>query len=103
MYRSRVSRRAPGRDALHASAAATSVDDFGVFAVAFEEVGPDLRVATLHVVVGRFADIVQQAGAAGEDGVHPEFFGHCARDKRNFDRMSQHVLAVARAIVKPAK
>lgn len=46
------------------------VDDFGVFAVAFEEIGADLRVSAFGVVVGGFADVVQQAGTAGQDGVH---------------------------------
>ena len=79
------------------------VDDFGVFAVTLEQVGADLRVAAFGVVVGRFADVVQQAGAAGQVGVHAHFFGHHAGDERDFDRMPQHVLAVARAIVQPAE
>ena len=43
------------------------VDHFGVFAVALEQVGADLRVAAFHLVVGGLADVVQQAGAAGQD------------------------------------
>ena len=79
------------------------VDDFGAFAVALEQVGADLRVAAFRVVVGRFADVVQQAGAAGEDGVHAHLFGHHAGDEGHFDRVPQHVLAVAGAIVQPAE
>ena len=79
------------------------VDDFGAFAVALEQVGADLRMAAFGVVVGRFADVVQQAGAAGQVGVHAHFFGHHAGDERHFDRMPQHVLAVARAVVQPAE
>jgi uncharacterized ion transporter superfamily protein YfcC len=56
-----------------------SVNYLGAFAVTFEEIGADLRMATFHIVVGGFADIVQQTGAAGEDSIHSQLFGHRAR------------------------
>ena len=54
-------------------------------------------------MVGRLADVVQQAGAAGQVAVHAHLFGHHAGDERHFDRMPQHVLAVAGAVVQPAE
>ena len=36
-------------------------------------------------------------------GVQPHFFGHHAGDERHFDRMPQHVLAVAGAVVQAAE
>ena len=54
-------------------------------------------------MVGRFADVVQQAGTAGQVAVEAHLFGHHAGDERDFDRMPQHVLAVAGAEVQPAQ
>ena len=79
------------------------VDDFGAFAVALEQVGADLRMAAFRVVIGGFADVVQQAGTAGEVAVQAHFFGHHAGEERDFDRVPQHVLAVAGAEVQPAE
>ncbi len=79
------------------------VDDFRAFAVTLEDVGADLRVAAFGVVVGRFADVVQQAGAAGHVGIHLQFFRDRAGHKCHFDRVPQHVLAIAGAIVQAAQ
>ena len=45
------------------------MDHFGPLAVALQQVGADLRVAALGLVVGRLADVVQQAAAAGQRAV----------------------------------
>ena len=60
-------------------------------------------MAAFHVVVGRLADVVQQAGAAGEVAVEADLLGHHAGEERDFDRVPQHVLAVAGAEVQPAE
>ena len=73
------------------------MDDFGPFAVALEQFGADLGMAAFGFVVGRLADVVQQAAAPGQVAVEPNLFGHHAAEKRDFDRMPQHVLAVAGA------
>ena len=79
------------------------VHDFGAFAVSLQEVGSDLGMAAFHVVIGGFADIVQQARAASERGIHAEFFRHHAGDECDFDRMPENVLAIAGAIVEAAE
>ena len=42
------------------------VDHFRPFAVALEQLGADLGMAAFHLVIGRLADVVQQAAAAGQ-------------------------------------
>ena len=79
------------------------VHDFRLFAVALEQLGADLGMAAFHLVVGRLADVVQQAAAAGQVAVEAHFFGHHAGEERDFDRVPQHVLAVAGAEVQPAE
>src|SRR6516162_5680041 len=96
-YFSSVSRRAPGRAAEMASAAATrtvdvvdpnivvvpqcGVHDFGAFTVALEQFGPDGRVAPFHFMIGRFADVVQKAAAAGEVAIEAQLLGEHSREK----------------------
>ena len=55
------------------------VDDFGPFAVPLEQLGADLRMAAFGLVVGRLADVVQQAAAAGQRAVEAHLLGHHAR------------------------
>ncbi len=47
------------------------VHDFGAFAVSLEQVGSDLGMAAFHVVIGGFADIVQQAARRASVGSMP--------------------------------
>ena len=47
------------------------VDHFRPFAVALEQLGADLGMAAFGFVVGRLADVVQQAAAAGQRAVSP--------------------------------
>ena len=60
-------------------------------------------MAAFQLVVGRLADVVQQAAAAGQVAVQADLFGHHAGEERHFDRVPQHVLAVAGAEVQPAE
>ena len=48
-------------------------------AVALGQLRADLRVAAFHLVVGRLADVVQQAAAPGQRAVQAELVGHHAR------------------------
>ncbi len=44
-------------------------DDLRAFAVAFQQISADLRVAAFGFMVGGFADVVQQAAASGQPAV----------------------------------
>jgi hypothetical protein len=57
----------------------------------------------LDLMVDGLADIMQQARAFGKRHVCAELGGHDARQMCNFDRMLEHVLAVARAVLHAAK
>ena len=120
MYRSSDSRRAPGRrgaagvgrgdehrvgilDDDVVVVAEGGVHDLGLLAVPLEEVGADLGMAPFQLVVGRLADVVQQAAAAGQVAVQADHLGHHAGEERHFDAVPQHVLAVAGAEVQPAQ
>ena len=50
-----------------------------------------------------FADIMQQAGAAGDGGIQPQFAGHNTGQVRHFQRVIQHVLTVAGAVTQPTQ
>ena len=60
-------------------------------------------MAALGLVVGRLADVVQQAAAPGQRAVEADFLGHHAGDEGHFDAVPQHVLAVAGAEMQPAQ
>ncbi len=79
------------------------VDHFGPLAVALQQVGADLGMAAFGLVVGRLADVVQQAATPGQRAVQPDFLGHHAGDEGHLDAVPQHVLAVAGAEVQPAQ
>ena len=83
--------------------AAGGMHHFRPLAVAFQEVGADLGVAALGLVVGRLADVVQQAATPAHGAVQADFLGHHAGDEGHFDAVPQHVLAVAGAEVQPAQ
>ena len=64
-----------------------------VLAVLAEEVDAQLQVRALEIAVDRLADVVHEGGAGGDVTVDAELLGHDAREKRDFLRMIQHVLA----------
>src|ERR1700690_1261667 len=53
--------------------------------------------------ISRLANVVQQSATASEISVQSPFLGHLARQKYDFHRMPQHVLAIARAKSQPAQ
>jgi hypothetical protein len=72
-------------------------DDF-VFALLAGELAADDGVAALDLVADGLADVVEQAGAAGDGDVQAELAGHQAGDVAALDRVLQHVLGVAVAV-----
>ena len=66
-------------------------------AVALGQLGADGRVAAFHLVVGRLADVVQEARSGGPGAVEAELLGHHAGEVRDLERVLEHVLAVAGA------
>ena len=66
------------------------------------DVDADLHVAALDLVVKGLADVMQQAGAAGQLNVDAQFASHQAGQPGNFQRVVQHVLAVAGAVLQAA-
>ena len=79
------------------------VDDFEAFAVPPREFRADGGMAAVHLVIGRLADVVQQTATSAERAVEADFLGEHAGEKRDFDRVSQDVLRVARAELEPAE
>ena len=79
------------------------VNHLGPLAVALQQIGADLRMPAFGLVVGRLADVVQQAAAPGQRAVQADFVGQHAGDERHLDAVAQHVLAVAGAEVQPAQ
>ena len=78
------------------------VDDLRVLAVFFADVDADLHVASLDLVVKGLADVMQQAGTAGQLNVDTQFASHQAGQPGNFQRVAQHVLAVTGAVLQAA-
>ena len=62
---------------------------------ALEEVGADGGVAAFDVVVDGLADVVEQAGPAGDGAVQAQFVRHHLGQEGHLDAVSQDVLAVA--------
>ena len=62
-----------------------------------------MRVAAFGFVVHGLADVVQQAAAPCELTVEAELIGDHLGDVGDFQRVAQHVLAVAGAIAEPAE
>ena len=67
------------------------------------EVGADDRVRTLDLVVDRLAEVVEQAGALRELDVDAELGGHDAGEVADLERVLEHVLAVAGAVLQAAE
>ena len=72
-------------------------------AVLARELRRDLAVRAVDLVVDGLADVVQQAGAAGDLGVGAELVGHDAGQVGDLDGVVEHVLAVARAELEAAE
>src|ERR1035437_2898246 len=75
------------------------VYDLRRLAVFAGDLAADQRVRAFDLVSQRLADIVQQGSATSLLFVQPQLGGHRAADERGFDRMHQHVLRVAVAIL----
>ena len=72
-------------------------------AVPAGQVAADERVRALDLVRDGLADVVQQRGAARGLGLAPSSVGHHRRQVRALDRVREHVLAVARAVLQAAE
>ena len=72
-------------------------------AVAAGEVAADERVRALDLVADGLADVVQQRGAARGLGRGAELLGHHRGEVGALDRVREHVLAVARAVLEAAE
>ena len=79
------------------------VRDGLALAVAAGEVAADQRVRALDLVRDRLADVVQQRGAARGLGGGAELVGHHRRQVRALDRVREHVLPVAGAVLQAAE
>ena len=79
------------------------VDDGGLLAEAAGEVGADDGMTAVDFAVDGLPDVVQQAGAFGGDGIESQLGGDDAGEIGDFERMVQHILAVARAIEQAAE
>ena len=79
------------------------MDDFGRFAMAFEDIGADFGVSPFHIMVGGLANVVQQSAAAAQGTVQADQFRQHPRQESDLDRMAQHVLAVAGAKVQASQ
>jgi hypothetical protein len=108
-----VSPRAPGRDALIASAtwtigasrqaystswwwAGDPVDHLERQVVALGDLGADRGVRALDLVVDRLADVVEQAAHLRDLDVGADLGGDDRGEAPGLDRVVEHVLAVAR-------
>ena len=79
------------------------VRDGLALAVAAREVAADQRVRALDLVRDGLADVVQQRGAARGLGRGAELVGHHRGEVGALDRVREHVLAVARAVLQAAE
>ena len=79
------------------------VDDGFGLVILPGDVDTDGDVAPFHLVVDGLADVMQKSGALGRDHIDAQFRGQQARDVGHFDRVVQHVLAVAGAVAHPAQ
>ena len=75
----------------------------GPLVVPASEVGPDLRVAALDLVVDGLADVVQEARAPRQFGVEAELLGEHGRQVGHLDRVLEDALAVAGAVLEAAE
>ena len=73
------------------------------FPVALGQLGADLGMAALHFMIGRLADIVQQAATPRQLAVQSELFRHHAAQVRDFQAVLEHVLTVTGSKLQPAE
>ena len=79
------------------------VDHLRRLAVLARDVGADDGVRALDLVGQRLADVVQQRGAARLLLVEAQLGRHGAADEGGFDRVHEHVLGVAVAVLQHAE
>ena len=80
-----------------------AVDDRVVLAILLRKVRADLRVAALDLVVDGLADVVQKTRALCKLHVCADLRRHDAGKVRDLDRVPQHVLTVAGAVLHSAE
>src|SRR5438552_1407011 len=73
------------------------------FPVALGQLGADLGMAALHFMIGRLADVVQQAATPRQLAVQSELFRHHAAQVRDFQAVLEHVLTVTGSKLQPAE
>ena len=78
------------------------MNNLRVLAVLLADIHTDLHMAALDLMVKGLADIMQQACAACQLNVHAKLASHQAGQPCHFQRMAQHILAVAGAILQAA-
>ena len=79
--------------------AAHGVDDLLLLSVALHQLHADLDVGALHLAVDGLADVMEEAGSAGEPGIRAHLAGHVFGNARHFLGVFQDILAVGGAIV----
>ena len=80
-----------------------SVDDRFALFVFLADIDADRNVAALDLVVDGLADIMQETGALCGVYINAQLCGNKAGNVRDFDRVLQDVLTVARAVFHAAE
>ena len=70
------------------------VDDLLALAISFEQFGADGGMATLHLVIGGFSDIVEKTTAPRQVHVETKLFGYETGNHSNFQGVLEDVLAI---------
>ncbi len=79
------------------------VHDLGREVVALRDLGADLGVRALDLVVDRLAHVVEQAAHLGRLHVEAQLGGDDGRQAARLDGVDEHVLAVAGAVLEAAQ
>src|SRR5437016_5527249 len=58
---------------------------------------------SLHLVIGCFADVVQETATAGKLSIQPEFIRHQPAEMSHLEAMLQYVLTVTGSELEPAE
>ena len=82
---------------------ADGVDDLFALVVPPGQVGADLRVPALDLVVDGLADVVQEARPPGQLAVQAQFLGQHAGEVGDLDGVLQDALAVTGAVLQAAQ
>ena len=80
-----------------------SVDNGLVFAESTSKVSADHGMVAFDFAVDGLADVVQQAGTLGGNGIEAKLACHDAAKVGNLERVVQDVLAIRRAIAQTAE